>query len=758
MTATDSRGTQSPETAQTAFDRLAPGVRAQLWRMGWQELRQIQVDTIHEIMTGDRPILLSAATASGKTEAAFLPILSRIVDLEPGSVRALYVGPLRALINDQFQRLETMCEKLHIPVHRWHGDVDASRKRKLVNEPGGVLLLTPESLESLFINRSVHLKRLFSGLQFVVIDEIHVFAGTERGRQLRSLLHRLDKISNAPARRIGLSATIDSVEDSANAPAAARRLLCAESPERVVWISDPARKPLGYRIHTYLNPVQDHPGKPVEDEAEAEPEPAAGLIVERKIATDIARDFTGKTSLIFANRRGDVEVFANLTRDLTRNEVAVHHGSLSREIREDTEELLKASANSKPVTAFCSSTLELGIDLGEVAAVGQIGELSSAASLTQRAGRSGRGEGQKRVMRVYLDLDQPAAGDGIFDRLQLRLIQTLAVTELMLEGYVEPAAESACDLSTLTQQIISVIAQRGGVTAPSLYDLLCKEGPFAAVERALFVQLLRCLGEKGRDVIEQTPEGELILGLAGERIRASRNFYAVFPTPEEYALHHEARILGHMPMVSAPPPEEYILFAGRRWQVATVDEDRRQINVKPAKGWKRPLFSGDQAEVHPKVREKMREILAGTQTFAYLDALGTEELERARQGARLSRITDRGQVSLSERTTALLLWTGSKLDLSVRLLLMAAGAILDPDRASHGVAVVCRNDEAETWELLDRAAELRTPAAKLARLLPPKEKRRRKYDYLLTDELIDESFARDFLDVEGAKGLLRNLR
>jgi ATP-dependent Lhr-like helicase len=191
-----------------AFDRLAPGVQRQLWRMGWSHLRPLQVQAIHALLDHEAPVLLSAATAAGKTEAAFLPILSaryqRFTWLRP----VLYVGPLRALINDQFSRLEELCEHLDIPVHRWHGDVGAAAKKKLIERPGGVLLLTPESLESLFINRSPHLSALFRGLHFVVIDELHAFLGTARGRHLQSLLARLEGVCEIPPRRVGLSATL----------------------------------------------------------------------------------------------------------------------------------------------------------------------------------------------------------------------------------------------------------------------------------------------------------------------------------------------------------------------------------------------------------------------------------------------------------------------------------------------------------------------------------------------------------------------
>src|SRR3989304_1916356 len=184
---------KQPETSDSAagavteaVSLLAPGVQRQLWRMGWTQLRGIQVDAIRTVTQTDRHCIIAAETASGKTEAAFLPILSKICNEPTGSVRAMYVGPLRALINDQFRRVEDLCGYLEIPVFRWHSDVEVSSKKKLLRLPGGVLLITPESLESLFVNRSSQLPALLGGLRFVVIDELHAFLGSERGLHLQS--------------------------------------------------------------------------------------------------------------------------------------------------------------------------------------------------------------------------------------------------------------------------------------------------------------------------------------------------------------------------------------------------------------------------------------------------------------------------------------------------------------------------------------------------------------------------------------------
>ena len=230
-----------------AFNLLATPIQHVLWDMRWEELRSIQCDAIREILGSEHDIIISAHTAAGKTEAAFLPILSQLFQQPPASVGAMYIGPLKALINDQFRRLEDLCQRAEIPVHRWHGDVDAGKKARLLERPGGVLLITPESLESMFINRANAMRRLFSDLRFVVIDEVHSLVGRERGLQLRSLLFRLGRYVRRRFRSIALSATIgDAVQDY-------KTWLSPDMPENVWQIHDPAEhKQVFFGIQAFL--------------------------------------------------------------------------------------------------------------------------------------------------------------------------------------------------------------------------------------------------------------------------------------------------------------------------------------------------------------------------------------------------------------------------------------------------------------------------------------------------------------------------
>ncbi|HEY9833162.1 MAG TPA: DEAD/DEAH box helicase, partial [Stenomitos sp.] len=194
--------------SEQSFYRLAPFIQNYIYTHGWAELRQVQVEACRVIFDTDAHLLIAAGTASGKTEAAFLPVLTLLHQNPSTTVGVLYIGPIKALINDQFERLNDLLKEADIPVWAWHSDVSQSRKQKLLKNPQGVLQITPESLESLLLNKNAELVRLFGDLRFVIIDEIHAFMGSERGCQILCQLTRLSRFMQKPPRRIGLSATL----------------------------------------------------------------------------------------------------------------------------------------------------------------------------------------------------------------------------------------------------------------------------------------------------------------------------------------------------------------------------------------------------------------------------------------------------------------------------------------------------------------------------------------------------------------------
>lgn len=727
----------------SAFDLLNRGVQRQLWRMGWTELRPIQIHAIRAITQSNTDVVIAAETASGKTEAAFLPIISRISDEPPNSVGALYVGPLRALINDQFQRLEDLCKYVEVPTHRWHGDVGAAAKSSLLKDPTGVLLITPESIESLFVNRSSYLPRLFGGLRYVVIDELHSFLDSERGMHLQSLLCRLRRVVSASGgsfRTVGLSATLGDTS-------AARRYLNRDKPKTVAVIRDDAgEKELRYRLHAYVSEAPTDA-----DVVDGAREDSRELDVMRQIAEDLVEHCRGSSNLVFANAKGDIEVYADLCSGIARRDALpesflVHHGSLSREIREDTEAGMKDGHRQ---TAICSSTLEMGIDIGSVRMVGQIGATWSVTSLKQRLGRSGRKDDDPRIMRVYIACRTPGADGSLLDRLHLELIQAIATTELLLTGWVEPPTPATCDLSTLTQQIISVIAETGGTTASELHARLIRHGAFRDIELDLFKALLQCLGQA--DIAEQIETGELILGLEGERIRTGRDFYAAFQTPAEFTVTTGQRLIGTLPILVSPSVDDHILLGGRRWKVVSVDYDRSEILVEPARGKKRPLFMGGTGAVHGRIREKMREVLQSGDQYVYLNSTASDLLARARRTAEEARMLTNPVVAVDDRRSLWFTWAGTRTQSTLAAMLGTIGV----DVIDRGVGLEVILPKSEIRTVVTKVLSTKPdPDSVAGQVLP---KLRRKYDEFLSDRLLDTAIVRDVLNLDEAVRLCRNL-
>jgi ATP-dependent helicase Lhr and Lhr-like helicase len=726
------------ESASSAFERLHPTLKEALYRMRWTKLHKIQVDAIHEILAGGKDLLISARTAGGKTEAAFLPILSRLAEERAPGVQSVYVGPLKALINDQFRRLEELCLETEIPVHKWHGDVSSAAKHRLLNQPAGVLLITPESIESLLVNHPHRLSALFHVLRFVVIDELHSFIGTERGAHLRSLLCRLASKGTASPRLVALSATLGPDLE------AAKRWLRPRSPNSVGLIEGTDKKTIQLKVNGYLLAAPAH-AEEASDRNENSDPPSADL--ER----DVFDAFHGKTALVFANNKRTIERIA----DFAKREAArrgqpdlfrVHHGSLSKVEREDTEDLLRSDS---PTATFCSSTLEMGIDVGNVKIVGQIGAPWSVNSFAQRLGRSGRRDGEPSVLRVFIEADEPDQHTELVKRLFPELLQAAAMTELHLERWCEPLEVDRLHLSTLIQQILSVITERGGATAKELFDCLGANGGFAAIDQGLFIQVLRAMG--AADLVEQTPEGPLISGLRGEKIVRHHDFYVAFMVTEEYRVSHVGHAIGSVEFLPDYEKDRHLILAGRRWRILDVDHERKVISVVPSPGGRVPSFSHrDGGDLHPRIRVKMREILARDDVPLYLDNSARQMLTMARLAAREAGVLDQAFVQ-DGSTVYWFTWTGSR----IQRALFGLGAFFGGLKADNrGIALAFEKIEISQVQDVYRRFFTQCPDCESLALKfePPA---REKYEAYLPEHIRARSFAQERLDLEGALDLIR---
>lgn len=617
----------SPVSSSEAFDALHPKVRQWIWQQGWQDLRPVQRAAIAPLVRGGFDTIISARTAAGKTEAAFLPLVSRIADEPGGGFRLLYISPLKALINDQFRRLDGLCETLDIPVFRWHGDVSSSQKAQARKHPAGIVLITPESLEATFIRRGLEIGRLFGHLDAVVIDELHAFIGTDRGRQLQSLLNRLDVAIDRRPTRVGLSATLGDM-------ALAATFLDADDPMRVALVTEPSGgQDIRLQLRGYIQTPLDAPATPVDEQAK-ERDTASRLEPLHAIADDIFTRLRGQRHLVFAGSRDRVESLSDRLRLLSErhavpNEFFPHHASLSREHREFVEARLRDG--SVPTTAIATSTLELGIDIGDVVSVAQVGPAFTVSSLRQRIGRSGRRDGQAATLRQFVIEKALSANLGLMDRLRTDLVKSIAMIELMLRGWVEPPRPSTIDLSTLLHQTLALIEERGGLQAKEAWRILCVKGPFQLVPAKLYAELLRAMGAPGTGLIEQAPDGTLLLGEAGERLAGHYDFYSVFASAEEYRVVHSGRPLGNLPMGNLVlVPGMTIIFSGRRWRIREIADKEKLIEVEPSSAGTPPRFEGTGGDLHDGVVAEMKRVYISDAVPAYLDKIARDLLAEAR--------------------------------------------------------------------------------------------------------------------------------
>ena len=323
------------------FNRLAPFIQDYIYQEKWDELRGIQIAACEAIFDSDDNLLLSSGTASGKTEAAFLPILTELYNRPSKSVGVLYISPLKALINDQFKRLEQLLIDSNMKVTKWHGDASQTLKDKLVKNPEGLLQITPESLESLITNKRGASLQLFSDLRFVIIDEVHYFMRDARGVQLLCVLERMQNLTGIVPRRVGLSATMGDLS------MAAAWLNTGTNRECTAPVTDEGKKRIRIHVERFVNYA---------DKRDLEERDGSGNIVSVSEGGDIGnrehynylyKATLDKKTIIFTNSREETEyVLANLREIALKNKspdvYRVHHGNVSALLRETTEDEMKA--------------------------------------------------------------------------------------------------------------------------------------------------------------------------------------------------------------------------------------------------------------------------------------------------------------------------------------------------------------------------------------------------------------------------------
>ena len=714
------------------FGRLHVGVQRWVWAQNWTALRDIQERAIEPICAANCDVIISAATAAGKTEAAFLPACSRVAEMALKGMGILYLSPLKALINDQYRRLQDLGEILDLPITPWHGDVLQSAKNRQLKVPRGILLITPESLESLLLHRAGWCKQAFGVLSHVIVDEFHAFLGTERGCQLQSLLHRLEVLVQRIIPRIALSATFGDMQQVAHCLRPKGNLPCE------LITSTTSRSDLQIQLRGYRVPARQDEETPSTME---------------HITDDLYRILRGKSNLVFANSRGRTEELSVMLAERCEqegvpNEFYPHHGNLSKEIRESLE--VRLQEETLPTTAICTMTLELGIDIGSVDSIAQVTAPHSVASMRQRLGRSGR-RGEPAVLRLFIPEIEITAKSHLLDRLRLETVQCVAMINLLLQKWCEPAPLRQYHLSTLVQQTLSVIGQYGGVRADQLWQLLCNDGPFPSVDQAFYAAFLRALGQK--ELITQTQDGQLTLGVGGERVVGHYSFYTAFHTPEEYRLECEGRILGAIPIDKPLVVGQHVIFAGKRWKVLGVDVERKLVMLNRASGGRPPQFEGGGQAVHDAVRQEMRRVYDQQETPVYLEKTAKSLLAEGMACFHDLQLSQRKVLQVGG-TIYLLPWLGDRITTTLAVLLRkegltadCAGGIIEVSGSSlgdfsHVVGAILGGAKPTPTELAERVPDTIVE----------------KHDHFLPKELRDVGYGARFFDIDGAWQWLVSLK
>lgn len=615
-----------------AIDLLKRDIVKYIYDQGWPALLKIQEAAILHVSETEDNLILAAPTASGKTEAAFIPAINSVDDWS-GGVKIVYVSPLIALINDQFKRITELCEYLDIPVTSWHGESSKTGKKHLLKDPRGILLITPESIEAMLVRRPGEAEALFGGVEWVIVDELHSFLESPRGVHVKSLLGRVRALASRPPRYIGMTATLNRESYSA-----AKQFFGNDREASVLL--DGSRNEL---TSTILYQKSDSVGTP------------------SQIIDDIFEYSCRENMLVFPNARGRVEEIAvGLKRraNKTKNNVRyfAHHASVDKELRLEAEEFAKTSSYQL-FTICCTSTLELGIDIGAVDSVAQVEGAPSVASLAQRLGRSGRSH-HHSILHLYASKEWS-------------LLQNIATLELYKRGTIEKITPIKKPYNVLVQQILSFLLQYSGLKRS---DLIFK------------LTFLECWNEINRQEIDsiidhlisidfiENIDGTLVTGISAEKVIKSKDFYAHFDPKTEFNVVSDDEHIGEMPLSMETIVGANIFLAARIWKIRDIDVYGKKIYVNPAGDGKPPVFGGGAGDISHLVRREMLSCLqkADELSVSY-ETIIQEALAKLTKENLSEHKSDFLVKNVSEKKQAIMTFAGSKINRTILLFLKMAG-------------------------------------------------------------------------------------
>lgn len=698
----------------STFARFPPRLQeAIVSRLGWTSLRPVQELAGAAILDGKNAVVL-APTAGGKTEASIFPAIATLMNEPPSGTGLIYIAPIKALLNNQEERLGTYADMVGLRRFVWHGDVSDGDKKKFKAEPTEILMTTPESLEVMLVSPRCPAARLFGDLRMVIVDEIHAMAGTDRGAHLMSVIERLGSFSRHDIQRVGLSATVGN-------PAEILHWLQGGS-KRAGEVIDPPKAAASRQIQVCLY----------------------GTILE--IAQEASLRARGKKSLFFCQSRSLSESVAERMRGRGA-EVFVHHSSVSRDERREAEARFHHGTDAAIV---CTSTLELGIDVGDLDLVFQANAPSTVSSFMQRMGRTGRRAGQVANTTFLCESPEDA-------------LQAVAIVELARKGWVESVPVQDRCWPVLVHQILAQTLQFGAISAERCFEQLARVPDFRGITPAERTHLIEHL-TKEEYLFESG--GLLSMGTKAERIFGRKNFselYAVFSSPVLYRVETETgRDLGSLDQDFADRLVEEMssfLLGGRAWTVVRLDHKERTVVVREAPRGQKPSWGGFLPQLLGfEICQEVRQIIVDTVEYAYVDKASFAAIEswRADLGDLLRRSNG---MAAQQDDRAVRLWTfaGGRINHTLKYAIELIGgwkAVADNfalriegDGVSHGTveAVLGKLREAGFWENTETrtAIRARVPPFRLS-----------KFQRSLPPEAETEFVARSFLDFEGAARLL----
>ncbi len=700
------------------FSKLAPFIQDYIYKNNWTDLREIQVASCDVIFNSDANLLLTSSTASGKTEAAFLPVLTDIYNNPSSSVSVLYISPLKALINDQFTRLNDLLEEADLSVTKWHGDSSQNRKEKMLMNPNGIIQITPESLEALIMNKPKDVYTIFNDLRYIIIDEVHYFIGTERGIQLESCLTRLSRIIDKIPRRIGLSATLGDYKE------VEKWLNSGTNRECITPIVSSGKRTISLAIESFNTKTEFY-----------------DALYEASL---------NQKCIIFSNSRSSVEENIASLKEIAKEKKTddvyyTHHGSVNTALRENTEDLMKNT--DKKIVTGATLTLELGIDLGNLDRIIQTSTPFSVSSFVQRLGRTGR-RGNKAIMQFLFDKSEKDKDTNFYENIDFDIIMCIAIIEIYIkEKWVEPMLMPKYPYEILYHQTLSYITSMQSVNPKKLAEYMLTIDIFKNITKDDYKLLLNYLLKIGH--LELTEKEELIIGSSIDKMVNNYKFFSVFQNKLEYIVYGDSKQIGTI--TESIKVGEKLKLAGRTWEVTNIDSDKFKIYTKLSSGTSSNTWKSDaETNIDFKIINKMYEILNSEEDYTYLQKNIKELLKSNREIFKKNKLSKKMLFSSGD-DKVIFPWLGTKSLLTLSYILKNDG-INNTILKCFGIPLGLKTDNFITEGLLKNTIDkvinnkINIDDIKLSDFEINK-----KYSEYIPEELKEKEFRYDYLDLEQLK-------